>query len=156
MLSSPYFCSRKILATTSNRHMTQPTIPDFIVIDDDTVNNLICTKMLQLLIPGSNIETFTQPQIALEYIQNNYYQTEKDFVVFLDIDMPGVDGWDMLTGFAAMPAQVQNRMKVLLLTSSDDDRDRQRAQNSPGVSGFIAKPLSQAKLKEHFPDIVLS
>lgn len=135
--------------------MTQNNIPDFIVIDDDTVNNLICTKMLQLLIPGSNIETFTQPQIALEYIQNKYDPIEKDFVVFLDIDMPEVDGWETLTEFAAMPEMVRQRMKVLVLTSSDDDRDRLRAQNSPGVSGFIAKPLSQSKLKEHFPHIVV-
>ncbi len=136
--------------------MTQPTIPDFIVIDDDNVNNLICTKMLQLLIPGCTIEVFTQPMPALQHIATRYAHDGKNFVVFLDIDMPVTNGWETLTDLANLPQQVQQQMKVIVLTSSDDDDDRNRAEKSPMVTAFISKPLSQAKLKEHFPDIVLS
>ena len=136
--------------------MTQATIPDFIVIDDDTVNNLICTKMLQLLIPGCNIETYTWPEQALQQIAEKYPQDGKEFVVFLDIDMPGLTGWEMLTDLVALPPQVQQLMKIIVLTSSDNDDDRRRAEKSPMITAFLSKPLSQAKLKEHFPDIVLS
>jgi CheY-like chemotaxis protein len=136
--------------------MMQPAIPDFIVIDDDTVNNLICTKMLQLSIPGCTIQAFTQPNEALQYIANKYAQHSKEFVVFLDIDMPVTNGWETLADFAKLPQTIQHQMKVFVLTSSDDEDDRKRAEVCPAIMAFISKPLSQAKLKMHFPGIMAS
>ena len=73
--------------------MVKQTVPDFIVIDDDPVNNMICRKYIGFRFPAVNILTFTDPLTALDYIHSKYDNPDANKVyLLLDINMPGLSG----------------------------------------------------------------
>jgi CheY-like chemotaxis protein len=134
--------------------MNNNTLPDFIIIDDDPINNLICQKMVELTIKGSFMQTFTEPEKGLEYLMSAYAaENAKNAILFLDINMPHLNGWDVLERFKNFPGSVKQHIKIYMLSSSVDPQDQEKAGDSPLVSGFISKPLSQAKLQTTFPDL---
>ena len=135
--------------------MEQEIIPDFIVIDDDRINNMICLKIIELTIPGSSVKTFTEPGKGLEHILSTYSgNNARNAILFLDINMPLLSGWDVLEHINDFPAVVRERLKIFMLSSSVTPHDREQAEDHPLVSGYIAKSLSQAKLKVIFPEYV--
>jgi CheY-like chemotaxis protein len=61
--------------------------------------------------------------------------------------MPGMDGFDFLDSFNKFSEDIISKIKIFMLTSSDNPKDREMAQNK-GVAGYIIKPLTSDKLKE--------
>ncbi len=62
--------------------------------------------------------------------------------------MPVVDGWDFLEAFDKFQSELTKSIKIFIVTSSVDEKDRLRSQTFPFVKGFISKPLS--------PDVIRS
>ncbi len=125
---------------------------NYVVIDDDPINNLICNKNLQLLFPNDDIRTFTDPVEGYDYIVDKYNQPETGSILFLDIDMPFLNGWDILEKFAGLPNISNDNFKIYILTSSIANEDKKRSNSNPLVSGFIEKPLNMFQLKRLFPE----
>src|ERR1035437_2246217 len=99
--------------------MKQEAIPDFIVIDDDHINNMICHRIIELTIPGAVIQIFSDPGKGLEYIQSAYSGSDaKDAILFLDINMPYLNGWEVLDRFNLFPDLVKENVKIFMLSSS--------------------------------------
>jgi CheY-like chemotaxis protein len=124
----------------------------FIIIDDDTVNNFLCQRVIQVLFPNTLIKFFTQPEIALTKIVEEYqggYEKES-IVIFLDINMPQLDGWTFLEKFKMLGDQIQEQFLIYLLSSSIDQSDREKAVANPKVAGFISKPLVVKELQQLF------
>ncbi|MDF3077671.1 MAG: hypothetical protein K0S09_1560 [Sphingobacteriaceae bacterium] len=115
----------------------------FIVVDDDSTNNLICKFAIQKASPGAAIQLFTEPEVALREIKENK-EVSGPTLLFLDINMPSMTGWEFLEIFKDFDAETMQRFTIYILSSSIDDRDRIRANNNPLVSGFLSKPLNAA------------
>lgn len=132
--------------------MKKEYTPDFIVIDDDPINNMICSEFINLTISGTEIRTFTDPEKGLQYLTAKYAEyTEQQTVLFLDINMPFLSGWDVLERLEGFPDCVKKHLTVFMLSSSLDVKDKEKANAHPLVSGYISKFLSPEKLKEIFP-----
>jgi two-component system chemotaxis response regulator CheY len=123
----------------------------FIIIDDDQLNNMICSRIIDLTLPGSGISTFTSPENGVDYLSSNYI-TPRDnpAILFLDINMPSLTGWDVLDKISAFPERVKENLKIYMLSSSVDQQDKEKAGNHPLVSGYVTKPLSKVKLMAIF------
>ncbi len=130
--------------------MNQPK--RFIVVDDDRSNNLICEFSLRRFSASTDIKTFLKPEVALQYIKDSYYSTQDDTctVIFLDINMPILSGWDFLDIFKEFKSDIKKQFIVYMLTSSIDARDREKAELNPLVKGFLCKPLSTDAVKKIF------
>jgi CheY-like chemotaxis protein len=120
----------------------------FIIIDDDPINNHICTKYLQIVFPKADIKTFTIPQkglddIFLEYSEKHVSET----ILFLDINMPVLSGWDVLDRFTLFPEALKKQFTIYILSSSVAHEDRKKADDNILVSGFLEKPLSIMQLE---------
>jgi CheY-like chemotaxis protein len=61
--------------------------------------------------------------------------------VLLDINMPGMSGFDFLTAYEQFPANKRSSVVVVMLTSSIDDRDKERALRFSSVKAFLTKPI---------------
>ena len=122
----------------------------FILIDDDAACNMISRFTLRKAIADVTINVFTEPEKGLEFIQKNYSEQNADrsTVLFLDINMPSMTGWEFLEQYAELDEHVHQHFKIYMLTSSIDTRDKEKAANSPFVAGFLSKPLSVEKLQE--------
>ena len=134
--------------------MANKIAPDFIVIDDDPINNIICSKYIEIIFPSADIKAFTDPLSALEHMRSKYEEpgANKAFV-FLDINMPVVSAWKVLDKFNNFPDTIKQHFKIFILSSSISGKDKQLAVQYPVVSGYIEKPLTEVQLQTIFPDI---
>lgn len=121
---------------------------NFIVVDDDHTNNFLCRKIITSVFPDSSVQTFPDPETALDYINSTFGESmDKNAVLFLDINMPTLTGWEFLEVFEQFDIQVKERLKIYMLTSSVDERDKDRAAENKNVFGYIEKPLSKEILQ---------
>lgn len=117
----------------------------FIVVDDDPMNNKICHFIIKQVYHTASVRVFTEGEAALNYITGDYSKEKntKEAVLFLDLNMPVMTGWEFLERFKRLDREIQNDFKIYILSSSVDERDKERAALEPVVRGFISKPISK-------------
>ena len=130
-------------------------LPDFVLMDDEPINNFITRKAIVEVFPDANVTVFTDPQKGLEYLEQHYAAKEANSVVFfLDIRMNHLDGWKVLELFSKFHPVIKNKFTIFLLTTSFDPLDKFKLRNHPDASGFITKPLKTAFLESYYQGIV--
>jgi CheY-like chemotaxis protein len=123
----------------------------FIVIDDDPLNNTICRLTIKKALGVAEVKTFTDPVQGLEYIDQEYStpETQASYtVLFLDINMPIMNGWEFLEKYETLSNTVKGAIKVYILSSSVDDRDIEKAQANKNIVNYLAKPITKEKVIE--------
>ncbi|QQX77299.1 MULTISPECIES: response regulator [Aequorivita] len=114
-----------------------------LLIDDDPVVNFIHSRIIQDKFPDHPIFTFQNGLTAIEYIkQNSHYS----YLIFLDINMPIMDGWEFLETIAE--DETNYDLQIHVLTSSLDQEDKSRASNNKQILSYINKPLKSNNLKD--------
>jgi CheY-like chemotaxis protein len=119
-----------------------------VLIDDDPVANMINTKIVALS-SDSSVVAFTEAQKALDQFSATIHSAlgELPDIIFLDINMPTMDGWEFLDEFQKFPPSSIGNCKVFVLSSSIDQEDMEKAKSYHSVSDFISKPLTPDGLK---------
>lgn len=115
------------------------------IVDDDPIAIMILKKLIAKSNFHSAPFSFENGKLALNYFQN-IYTSEDQYVVFLDINMPVINGWEFLKAIDAFAAS--DNTVVYLVTSSTDEADRNQAQLYPLVAEFLSKPISVSVLSE--------
>lgn len=132
----------------------------FILIDDDPMNNLICKLTIEMTLGQTDIKAFVNPENGLEYIQNEFSNLkETSALLLLDINMPIMSGWEFLEMFDNLSYEIKDRVKICILSSSIDERDKERSYANKNVLDFLVKPLTDKdiqritamELKKHKP-----
>lgn len=113
-----------------------------ILIDDDTLTNLINKRFIQMISPSVKVIVFTDIAAAASFLKS--MNPSVDALILLDVNFPFSSGWD----FLAQYHQFQIQSKVIVLSSSIDTFDRDKARKYPMVIDYITKPLSLEMVKE--------
>jgi len=123
--------------------------PIIALVDDDKIFQLISAKMIQSLDLSHEILQFADGEEALHYLKNNIAHPENlpDYI-FLDINMPYVDGWMFLADYAHIKTSFKKQIRIFMISSSIDSRDILRAQNHSDVRDYILKPVTPEKFRE--------
>ena len=121
----------------------------FIIIDDDEFNNRICTVTIEKIDKNTHITTFTDPLDGLSHIEKEYAKpgNSDTAILFLDINMPVMSGWDFLDRFDEFHESVKKRIKIHILSSSVDKRDMERARLNKQVAHYLIKPLTKETIR---------
>jgi CheY-like chemotaxis protein len=106
------------------------------LIDDDDMTNMIHTAIIKRLDPCVKVTAYCHAQEALTYLKRPMVPFP-DYI-FLDINMPILDGWGFLDQYQDLPQQSM----LYMLTSSIDPQDMIRAKQYDAVMGFVSKPLT--------------
>lgn len=107
-----------------------------LLVDDDALTNMLNKKIVQVAIKEMPIEIFTNTEDALKYL--SVHDKKGDFLIFLDINFPEKNGWDFLDTYISY----EQKSKVIMLSSSIDNNDRDQSRSYDMVIDYITKPLS--------------
>jgi len=123
--------------------------PIIALVDDDKVFQLTTLRTIQSAKITERILQFENGEEALSFLREHAAETENlpDFI-FLDINMPFVDGWMFLDDFAELKYVLKKEISIYMVSSSIDPRDVNRAKGNAHVREYIIKPVSREKLIE--------
>lgn len=119
------------------------------LVDDNDTDNFISKRIIEITKFASEVEVKNSGKKALDYLKE--YQDDESKLpdlIFLDINMPIVDGFVFLYEFEKFNSLIKNKCKVIILSSSDNKRDIDKIVNNDHVIKFITKPLTETALSE--------
>jgi CheY-like chemotaxis protein len=116
-----------------------------VLIDDNRLDNVFHDWALREAGYKGDISVFESGELALEGLKE--IDLDKRTVIFLDINMPGMDGFTVAEKLVPMLAGKPN-VTLVMLTSSDAKEDRARAKSIESVRGYVTKPLAENIVKE--------
>lgn len=123
--------------------MALDTLKNVLVVDDNDTDLLIAKIVIEKSGFKGNIVTKNSGKGALEYLESVMASPEQwPDVIFLDINMPVVNGFVFLFEFEKMDEAFRNKCKIAVLTSSDNKTDMERFMVSSAVIDFVSKPIS--------------
>ena len=117
------------------------------LIDDEEVSNHLTANILQISKFTSEIKSFTNGQDALAALDASEKSGALPDFLFLDLNMPVLDGWSFLTAYRQLSKEVKQHCALYILSSSIDEDDAKKAKIHEDVRDFVAKPLNKIKLE---------
>ncbi len=132
--------------------MSKKSYNRYLIVDDDKANNMLCKMILKKTFSEGEILTYDCPRETLNYINSQYLISADNFktVLFLDINMPDITGWEFLDIFKDFDENIRSFFTIYMLSSSVDYKDKNLATENPLVEGYIEKPLTREKIKNIF------
>lgn len=123
--------------------------PVIALVDDDKIFQLTSARMIEALDLSRKILQFGNGEEALQYLKSNADDADNlpDYI-FLDINMPYVDGWMFLADYATLKDTLRKHIQIFMISSSIDQRDIVRAQKNSDVRDYILKPVSPEKFRD--------
>ena len=124
------------------------------LIDDDDDDNYFHQLVINKMNITEHIEVALNGEEALIFLKNEN-QTQPD-IIFLDINMPKMNGWEFMEAYKELRADQKAKVVVMMLTTSENPEDKRRAALYPEIISFNSKPLTEemlaATLEKHFSD----
>lgn len=119
------------------------------LVDDNDTDNFISKRIIEITKFAKRVEVKNSGKSALDYLRE-YEDVEEELpnLIFLDINMPIVDGFVFLYEFEKFNEIIRDKCKVIILSSSDNKRDIDKIVNNNHVIKFITKPLTESALEE--------
>lgn len=117
-----------------------------LLIDDDYLVQFINKKYLQHAYPVEDTYSFLSASQALDFLRTEDADENLLHIIFLDINMPEIDGWEFMdilqSDFSSL------NFEVHMLSSTISEEDQKKAEAYHFVSSFIEKPLNKNKLSQ--------
>jgi CheY-like chemotaxis protein len=119
-----------------------------VLVDDNETTSFLNNRLLGRLALAEKVTTFTRAEEASQFLWSDAQTapTPTPDLVFVDLKMPGMSGFDFLEQYNQLPAAVQERTVVAVLTTSMHSADTARVAQYPNVE-YLTKPLTEEKLQ---------
>ncbi len=123
------------------------------LVDDDETTNYLNKRLLTRMNITDQIEVVTNGEEALRYLTNAIDNNQPlPDLMFLDIKMPVMDGFEFLDQYHQLPESAQKCIVVMMLTSSASFYDLEKLKKYNAVQQHISKPLEEAHVREILQD----
>jgi CheY-like chemotaxis protein len=119
------------------------------LVDDSSIDNFVNKKIMQRYEFTTDVIEFSKARSALKYLLelNNNMEEKIPSILFLDLDMPEIDGFEFLEAFNLLSERLKKMINVVILTSSINPSDVERCSKYKSVLTFLHKPLMKNNLE---------
>ena len=129
-----------------------------LLIDDDEPTNFLNKLILEEMNCAERIQIAKSGREAISFLTDG--ETNKNLImpdlVFVDINMPAMDGWEFLDLFTVVSDSRKKKSVTIMLTTSLNPEDEMKSSTVARVNGYRRKPLSREMMEdilaEYFPD----
>jgi CheY-like chemotaxis protein len=120
-----------------------------LLVEDDPITVMVCDRIIKMTAFSDNVSSCQNGKMALEHL-NSLKDKGAGLpeIIFLDINMPVMNGWDFLEEFENMKTIFQELPRIYILSSTVDPEDYKKAKAFSLVENFISKPLSKESLEK--------
>ncbi|MET7029813.1 response regulator [Sediminicola luteus] len=129
--------------------------PVVLIIDDDMVSQFSTKYVVKQCEQDALVYMSDNGEDALLQL-SQFISNGEDFpdVIFLDLVMPGMGGWEFIERFQKMPGLTKNT-KIYILSAFTSSKDRNKAKNNSYIAGFFDKPITRNIVHSIFPSYTL-
>lgn len=125
--------------------MTAPPFKSVLLIDDDEISNLFNKIFIRRIDLDIEIETAANGAQAVDLLVDEKKGLSKPVLLLLDMQMPVMNGWKFLEVYDSLHERVRDQLFIVVLTTSEYEKDMIRATKNPHVKAIVQKPLSEKK-----------
>lgn len=123
--------------------------PSVLIVDDDQVYRFAASKTIEATGFAQSVEECNNGLDALNFITHAIYSYSKlPDIIFLDINMPVMDGWEFLEAYNSIEPRLSRPIKIYIVSSSVDNNDIVRSKKFNHVAGYVVKPVYKEKFSE--------
>ena len=115
------------------------------LVDDNEIDSFINKKVIEFSNLCHRTVSMASGREAIDYLEE---ASEEDLpeLIFLDLNMPIIDGFKFLLEYSKMEEKIRSKSSIVVLTSSDNLRDKEKIGANHDVLYFLSKPLNEEKL----------
>lgn len=136
---------KRVMNSFNHKH-NKPV--EIILVDDDPIVILLQKKLMEKVGMIEEVKTFNSGEEALDFLNN--MNADSEYLMFLDINMPGLSGWQVLNEL--IESKLDRNISVIIITSSIEQSEMEKSKQYDQIIDFWIKPFnlnSFTKLKEH-------
>lgn len=132
-----------------------------LLVDDDNDCNFFHKRLLVKMGCAEEIITAENGLEAIHFLEScNNNNPRWPAIIFLDINMPKMNGWEFLERYKKFDEQTKEKMVIVVLTTSLNPDDKEKASRIGEVKGYYNKYLTyealEQILKERFPECIIN
>lgn len=116
-----------------------------LLIDDDSTTNFIHQKLIEKIDCSENTRSFINGREALDFIEISLNQQKKPMLIFLDINMPVMNGWQFLDAYNSLPEESRSGITIAMATVSPDPEDIALAKEK-NINHYLNKPIDRSSI----------
>ncbi len=119
------------------------------IVDDDNMFRMFLKSILSKIEQFEEINSFENGSLAFEELQSRIKKnTDLPCIIFLDINMPLMNGWEFMEAFSSLKVNLKTPIEIYISSSSIAKEDIDNAKNDTNVKGFLTKPIKLETIKE--------
>jgi CheY-like chemotaxis protein len=119
-----------------------------LLVEDDPITIMVCDRIIKMNAFADNVTSCENGKHAIDFLKLTSQTAAENSpeIIFLDINMPVMNGWDFLEEFETLKETLPHFPRIYILSSTVDPEDYKRAKSYSSVEDFISKPLSKENL----------
>jgi CheY-like chemotaxis protein len=122
----------------------QPKFEKVMIIDDNNIDLYITKRLIIKNNFGKKVLEYPDAAEALKYLQDNQETISMlPLVIFIDIYMPGMSGFEFMEYFDKLPTALKKYCKVYIISSTIDEYDIERSRLDKNLTAFQVKPITK-------------
>ena len=122
---------------------SNPKYNTVMIIDDNNIDVFITTQVLKNANFATNTVTFNCALEAFKYISNTEDETVLPEIIFLDLNLDGISGFDFLELYQTLPTYKKEKISVYMVSSTIDPKDLEKINQNINLKGFCEKYITK-------------